>query len=140
MVLRPGTPFVLPVAIWIGESYLAHPDDQQLPEDVFTNPSSEITVYIDGKRVMDSHVASVSPFYFAAPLSVTYPAPTPPNGAIAAIFVQGIGFVHPPLSVGEHDIVLVSELRIPEDVNPEVYPGGVGVRFENTWKITVSPR
>jgi hypothetical protein len=34
----------------------------------------------------------------------------------------------------------VSELRIPASVNPEVYPDGVGVRFENTWTITVSPQ
>jgi hypothetical protein len=142
VTLRRGTPFVLPVAIWIGERYLSHPPDEPLQPDVFTDPRNLITVYIDGTPVMDSTVASVSPFYFGpAPLSVIYqPPPPPPPGAIAAIFVQGIGFVHPPLSVGTHEIVLVSELRIPASVNPEVYPDGVGVRFENTWTITVSPQ
>jgi hypothetical protein len=146
VTLGPGTPFVLPVTIWYGETYepeLGYPDDPPLPAELFTDPAQNlITVYIDGKPVMDSTIASVSPFYFGpAPISVIYPAPTS-YGSIAAIFVQGIGFVNEPLSVGTHTIELVSGLRVPIDptiLNLNIYPEGVGVVYMNTWTITVSP-
>jgi hypothetical protein len=146
VTLRPGTPFVLPVTVWVGERYEDYPvvpDDPALPADLFTDPSKNlITVSIDGKPVMNSRVASVSPFYFGpAPLGpegegVIYEEPSS-YGSIAAIFVQGIGFVHPPLSVGTHTIELVSELRIPPELLNS--PVGLGIRYENTWTITVSP-
>jgi hypothetical protein len=163
--LRPGTPFVLPVAVWVGERYHPDdgvPDDPELPDYLFTDPPIRnlIIVYIDGKPVMDSTVASLSPFYFGPaplPLPEDESCQPPPSssscgliyqpardtGPIAALFVQGIGLVHPPLSVGTHTIELVSELRIPPDptfLNLSVYPNGVGLRFENTWTITVSPK
>jgi hypothetical protein len=143
--LKPGTPFVLPVTVWYGERYLpqlGYPDDPALPKDLFTDPDKNlIKVYIDGKPVMDSTRHSVNPFYFGpAPIDVVYPAPSS-YGSIAAIFVQGIGFVHTPLSVGTHEIELVSGLSIPIDptiLNLNVYPDGVGVVYKNTWTITVS--
>jgi hypothetical protein len=144
--LKPGTPFVLPVTIWYGETYrpdLGYPDDPALPADLFTDPTKNlIKVYIDGKAVMDSTLASVSPFYFGpAPTDVVYPQPSS-YGSIAAIFVQGVGFVQPPLSVGTHKIELVSGLRVPPDptiLNLNIYPEGSGVRYMNTWTITVAP-
>jgi hypothetical protein len=145
--LPPASPFVLPVVVWIGETYLpslGYPDDPALPAELFTDPSkANISVYIDGKPVMDSTRASVSPFYFGpVPLDVTYPEPTG-YGSIGAIFAQGIGFVHPPLSVGTHTIALESELSIPPDgtfLNLAVYPDGVGVHYVNTWTLKVSPK
>ena len=147
VTLAAGTPFVLPVDVWIGETYLpslGYPDDPPIPAEIFTDPSkATIKVYIDGKRVMDSTKASVSPFYFGpVPVDVTYPVPTS-YGATGAIFVQGVGFVHPPLSVGTHTIELDAEIRVPPDaalLNLSVYPDGVGVRFLNTWTIAVSPK
>jgi hypothetical protein len=144
--LRPGTPFVLPVTVWYGESYepvLGYPDDPALPADLFTDPAkNQISVYVDGNRVMDSTIASVSPFYFGpAPISVIYSQPSS-YGSVAAIFVQGIGFVNEPLSVGTHTIQLLSGLRVPIDpaiLNLSVYPEGSGVVYMNTWTITVSP-
>jgi hypothetical protein len=145
VTLKPGTPFVLPVITWYGEAYepaLGYPNDPALPEDLFTDPhKSLIKVYIDGKRVMDSTVARVNPFYYGpAPINVVYPEPTS-YGSIAAIFVQGIGFVHTPLSEGTHTISLVSGLQIPPDpanLNLNVNPEGVGVVYLNTWTIHVS--
>ena len=146
VTLRAGSPFVLSVIGWFGETYLpetGYPDDPPLPADIFTNRDVITKVYIDGKPVMDSTLASVSPFYYGpVPLDVVYPAPTS-YGSIGAIFTQGIGFVHPPLSVGRHTIELESELLIPPDpdfLNLAVYPDGVGVRFINTWTITVAPK
>jgi hypothetical protein len=118
VTLASATPFVLPVIVWIGETYLpatGYPDDPPLPATLFTDPSRTIKVYIDGSRVMDSAQASVSPFYFGpVPLQVTYSEPTS-YGSIGAIFVQGIGFVQPPLSVGTHTIELESESLVPPD-------------------------
>ena len=147
IALRPGTPFVLPVVSWVGETYdpaLGYDDDPVLPAEIFTDASQvTIKVSIDGKPVMDSTSTSVGPFYFGpVPLDVTYATPTF-YGAVGAIFVQGIGFVHSPLSVGTHTIELDSELLIPPDpalLNPNLYPEGVGIRFLNSWTITVSPR
>src|SRR5262249_61483645 len=99
-------------------------------------------VYIDGQAVMDSTKASVRPFYWGpVPLDVVYVEPSS-YGSIATIFAQGIGFVHPPLSVGTHSIYLEAELRVPPDaafLNLILNPNGVGVHFFNTWTITVSP-
>jgi hypothetical protein len=147
VTLKPGTPFVLPVLFGTGETFepaLGYPDDLALPAEVFTDPSNLITVYIDGKPVMDSTRASVSPFYYGpAPISVTYPEPTP-YGAIGAILVQGIGFVHPPLSVGTHTIELVSGARASADLlklyTPIIQPEGFGVVLMYSWTITVSPK
>lgn len=147
VTLGPGTPFVLPVVVWIGEAYetaLHYPIDPVIPAEFFTDPSKAITkVYIDGQPVMDSTKASVSPFYFGpVPLGVVYPEPSD-YGSISAIYVQGVGFVHPPLSVGVHTIALESELLIPPNpsyLNLNVYPGGSGIHFFNTWTITVSPK
>jgi len=147
VTLKPGTPFVMPVTGWYGETYLpalGYPDDPVLPAELFTDPGKNlIKVYIDGKPLMDSTRASVSPFYFGpAPISVIYPGPTS-YGSIAPIYVQWIGFAHPPLSVGTHTMELESELRVPPDptiLNLHVQPEGVGVRYVNSWTITVSPQ
>jgi len=144
--LAPGTPFVLAVVGWVGETYdptLGYPDDPPIPAEFFTDPSKATTkVYVDGTRVMDSTIASVSPFYYGPEdLDVTYSVATG-YGAIGAIFTQGIGFVHPPLSVGTHTIRLEAEIRLPPDssfLNLSVYPDGVGARYLNTWTIVVAP-
>jgi hypothetical protein len=63
--------------------------------------------------------------------------------SIEAVYAQGVGFVHPPLSVGVHTIALESELRVPPSplfFNLNVYPDGFGVHFFNTWTITVTPK
>jgi hypothetical protein len=137
---------VLPVTIWYGETYepaLGYPVDPALPADLFTDPAKNvIPVCIDGNPVMDSTLASVSPFYIGpAPIDVVYPQPTS-YGSIAAIFVQGIGFVNTPLSVGIHTIQLLSGLRVPPDpsiLNLSIYPEGAGVVYMNSRTITVAP-
>jgi hypothetical protein len=147
VTLAPGTPFVLPVVTWYGETYspdTGYPDDPPIPAELFTDPDNAvIKVYIDGKRVMDSTRASVGPFYYGpVPLDVVYPEPTS-YGSTAAIFTQGVAFVQPPLSVGTHTIELEAELFVPPDpefLNLTLYPDGFGVRYFNTWTITVSPK
>jgi hypothetical protein len=56
VTLKPGTPFVLPVAIWFGEKYNnGLPDDAPLSASVFTG--SHVLVKVDGVAVIDSQMA-----------------------------------------------------------------------------------
>ena len=104
VTLKPGTPFVLPVAIWYGESYnTGQQPDAPLPESVFTN--SHTLVSVDGKSIIDSNVDDLSrwyigPSYFDPP--IVYAEANPVTGAISADFVQGLSLVHSPLSRGTH--------------------------------------
>ena len=126
--LQPGTKFVLPVSAWVGESYLPElgiPDDSPLDPSIFTVAD----VMLDGKSLIDSSNLEdyyYGPTYFDPPIE--YDAPTG-YGSNAAIFVQGIGFAHGPLSKGTHTLTLVSAIQVPEF--------DLGVVFMNTWTITV---
>jgi len=134
VTLGPGNAFALPVAAWIGETYdpdLEIPDDEFLDDSIFTKTYAVVT--IDGKTIMDSTAGPLDEFYYG-PMAfdpvIYYDEPTD-YGAIGAIWVQGLGFVHQPLSVGEHELSLVSEIIIADFDS--------GIRFENTWTITVAP-
>lgn len=129
--LSPGTGFALPVSAWIGESYLPEPgyppppDDLPLDRSIFT--IAEVT--LDGNPLIseaNSDQYYYGPSYFDPP--VVYSEPTD-YGADAAIFVQGIGFVHHPLSRGTHTLELAAAIQI-EDYD-------FGVVFHNTWTIVV---
>jgi len=125
---EPGTAFVLPMSCWIGETYdpaLGIPDDQPLDASIWL--SSHVRVTLDGKRI----ITKAAPYYWGPvwfPEPVMYPEPTS-YGSIGALWVQGIGFVHPPLSVGRHRLDLHSEFMEP-DLN-------IGTRYHNTWTIIV---
>lgn len=138
--LKTGTPFVLPIAFWFGESYLpgtpvAENPDPPLPKWTFDN--AHIKIQVDGKTIIDNTNKSqfyVAPAYYNPPLA--YPEPTG-YGSISTDFIQGYCFVHQPLSKGVHTIALESEAIIPPGVYANV-PGGVGYRWRNTWTITVN--
>lgn len=128
VTLRPGNAFALPVITWIGESYLPElnlPDDLPLDSSVFTVAD----VSLDGQSIMNS--TDLSEYYYGAAYfdsPVEYSEPTN-YGANAAVFVQGIGLVHGPLSKGMHTLTLVSAIQIPEY--------NLGLKFVNTWTIVV---
>ena len=141
VTLKPGTPFVLPVAIWYGESYnTGQQPDAPLPESVFTN--SHTLVSVDGKSIIDSNVDDLSrwyigPSYFDPP--IVYAEANPVTGAISADFVQGLSFVHSPLSRGTHTLHLESEAiaRISDYYGPGA-DLDIGVKFVNDWEILVT--
>ena len=132
VTLRPGEGFALPVFVYIGETYLEPqvPDDDPLfpPADVFTN--ARVEVVLDGKTIIDAD--NLEDFYFDAQFfddPIPYDEPTeyaPDVHAIGALWVKGIGFVHGPLSKGEHTLELF------------VYSDAFGFGFQNTWHITVA--
>ena len=134
ITLRPGTPFVLPLATWTVERYVGYPstpDDPAISDEVFLAGVSP-SLYIDGRQVVSDR--NSADFY--VPLTafdpiVVYPTPTS-YGSVAAVAFQGYGIVSPPLSVGNHVIHLYEPYIIRTPVS-------LGVIYDNTWIVTVSP-
>ena len=153
LTLPPGSPFVLPQVVWYGESYIpglySADEDPVLPAELFFDVPIWVTITkIDKKTglpgrtetVIDSRVASVEPYYFFTPLDIVYDEPTS-YGSTGAIFVQGIGFVHGPLAPGNYVLQLKSTLLIPPNPDYLLFGSetGLGVEYNNTWNITVTP-
>ena len=132
VTLHVGEAFALPLESWVGETYdpsTGTPDDQPLDESIFTR--SNVLVVLDRRPLVDSGRGELDdlyfgPHYFHPP--ILYDTPTD-YGSIGAIFVQGLGFLHPPLSRQTHTLVVHSEIRIP-DLD-------LGVIYRNTWTIHV---
>ena len=121
VTLKPGTPFVTPVLVFIGETHGGEPDDVPLPSEAFTSATVQVT--LDGKPLIDSSVVDLEKFYFGP---VYFEEPIPLNPESSAIWVQGLGFGSPPLAVGEHRLTM------------RVIIEGV-FSFFNTWHLTVQP-
>lgn len=129
VTMRRGTAFVLPVLAYLGERYgeSGVPDDAFLPREIFTE--GVIKVELDGATLIDGAVDDLDAYYyeasFAQPIPYGVPQPRGEFTAVAGIWTQGIGFVYPPMSVGQHTLTLYSEYK------------GFGVAYSNTWHITV---
>jgi hypothetical protein len=133
VAFEPGEAFMLPISMWIGERYEGYPavpDDAPPAASSITDGTTVITM--DGKTLIDSTTEDVSkywigPVYFDEPLP--YAEPTS-YGAVAAVFVEGIGFVHAPMSKGAHTLHL--QYRSPSSCPLGCYG------YDNTWHITVA--
>jgi hypothetical protein len=88
--LKPGSPFVLPVAQWYWERYEGYPEvpgDEVLPEGSFT----DVLVTLDGRTLIDED--NLGDFYFGPVYldpPIVYDQSTD-YGSVAAVFVQGVG-------------------------------------------------
>ena len=136
-----GSPFVLGVLTWIGESYVDEclPDDEPLGPDLFLE--ADVVVTLDDQTLIDSETDELSDYYYDAtffdsPISEGYPQCRESDEddnclceAGGAIWVQGLGFINQPLAIGEHTLHLT--------VGANFF--GFHVVFVNTWNITVSP-
>jgi hypothetical protein len=134
ITLRPGTPFVLPLAVWTVERYKGYPttpDDPAIPDATFLAGVSP-SLYIDGRRVVSdrNEAAYYVPNTAFDPI-VVYPTPSS-YGSVAAVSFQGYGIVSPPLPVGRHVIKLYEPYIIESPVS-------WGVIYDNTWIVTVKP-
>jgi hypothetical protein len=131
IALRPGTPFVLPLAGFVGERYATPdpgwPDDSPLPDDQLLE-GIQPTLTIDGRVIVSeaNKAAFYIPYTRFDPI-VDYPVPTD-YGSVAAIFFQGVGIVSPPLSVGTHVIHLYERYTTPY----------WDYFYDNTWIVTVT--
>lgn len=141
ITLPPGTPFVLPEYAWIGERYQgwpATPDDPPMANEVAL-ASGHPTLTIDGRTIITD--ANKADFY--VPLTyfdpvVVYPAPSS-YGSVGAVYYQGVTFVSPPLTPGTHEIRLYEPLIFKAGDYPGL-PAGLGMIYDNTWIITVTPQ
>ena len=133
--MPPNSPFVLPILVMEGE-YYDDPANDDAPLDPADFLGADVQVSIDGHPFIDSEFDDLSQFYFGS-VYFDEPFPYPEQtsyGADGIYFVQGIGFVHPPLSRGEHTIDLNVRAEVPEygDEN-----GPFVIQFVNHWNITV---
>ncbi len=131
VTLGKGEKFVLPMFVYIGETYLPEleiPDDDPafIPDEFFTD--ANVLIMLDGEPIIDSEVDDLNEYFFGPEYfdePIEYAAPTW-YGADSAIWVKGIGFVHNPLPPGEHTLTLYITDNF-----------GFGIEFFNTWYITV---
>jgi len=114
--VEPGTALVLPIATWLG-----FPGDPTFPDEWWGDRDQIFgDVYLDGQAI-------------AVPNAEYYVGPTDlePNAILFGIyeidFYQALVVVINPLTPGEHEVVLHSEIKESGDV------------FDNTWNITVVP-
>lgn len=137
VALKAGSPFVIPVITLNGESYANNiiPDDE--PIDLFKNSllNADITVSLDGVTILkspsDNQKFFYGPIFFPQPVTYNSPQFRFTDAALgdvfasAAIWSEGIGFMHKPLNVGTHTLHIIA-------VNKDLRYG-----FDNTWNITV---
>jgi hypothetical protein len=141
--MKPGAPFVLPIVAWLSERYdgpggCGCPDDLPLPESATT--AGPIKVTLDGVTLIEGTdtTGNVSDYYYGpAPLEITYSGPTF-YGSTGIILAQGVGFVHAPLTPGQHVLKLDAWLRAEAkylnqcDGLHGLYANGSGYHYVNT--------
>ena len=129
--VKPGRTLVLPISVYIGEAY-----DDGTQDDPADSPidfaASSLILMVDGRVVADSSRSSIDcldfgTVRFAKP--IPYETPTD-YGAVAAVWVKGLGVLLPPLRPGDHQI----ELQV---VTPTADLFGVDVGYYNTWYVHV---
>ena len=129
--VKPGRTLVLPISVYIGEAYEDGTQDDPADSPIDFAASSLILT-VDGRVVADSSRSSIScldfgTVRFAKP--IPYETPTD-YGAVAAVWVKGLGVLLPPLRPGDHQI----ELQV---VTPTADLFGVDVGYYNTWYVHV---
>jgi hypothetical protein len=120
--------FVLPMLAWVGERYDdGTPDDDRTHFSEADFAATTVTVTLDGTKIIDSAAGPINDYYYG-PLDfdapIVYPAPSDYH-SIAAIWVQGIGFLHAKLTAGVHTLHL------------QEHNAAMGLGYDNTWNITV---
>jgi hypothetical protein len=138
--LNPGTPIVVPIITLVGETYVNPQLPPDFPLDSFKASllGAEVRVTLDGKPLVDGASSNlgnffIGPTYFKPPIAYDPPQfrfSDPLLGdvyAASAIWLEALGFVLEPLSVGPHVLRIFA-------VNHDLSYG-----FDNTWNITVHP-
>ncbi len=132
VTLSAGQAFVLPLWCLFLTTYNdGTPPDPIMDLSVFQ--TLDITFSIDGDTVIDG--SNVMDYYSEFPFEPVIPYNVGYYKDI--FFFQGIGFIHPPLSVGEHTLRLDAK-----NTEPVVDAKGQSWTYEyhNTWNITVAHR
>jgi hypothetical protein len=112
--VKPGTALVLPVATWLGFAV-----DDTLPDEWFGDRDHVFgDVTLDGEPIVQPNED-----YYVGPTLLDPPVFL----GVDIVLYQAIVFVIPPLSAGDHEIVLHAEFV------------DFGAVFDNIWNITVVP-
>ena len=125
VTLRSGQAFMLPLLMLLGNSYSnGNPDDAFASKGDFRNIT--LSLKLDGVQIMNG--TNAVQYYTQGGFNPVIPISGVP-GVAAWIWFQGIGFVHNPLTPGNHTITLDTQNSYPEY--------GFSVEYHNTWNITV---
>jgi hypothetical protein len=130
VTLKTAQFWVLPFWALIGTSYTdGTPPDPLVGPEIFK--TLDISFQVDGQTVVSSQ--NVMEYFFSTPFDPPVVFNSPPIAAL--IWMEDIGVVHNPMSVGTHILKLDVKNTIPLPPN---FGGGV-VEYHNTWTITVQP-
>lgn len=132
--VRTGKTLVLPLAFFLGESYVEGP-----PDDPANYPmdyrDSTLLLTVDGRVVADSSRTKLDCLYVPVTYlddPIVYPEPSS-YGSTAAIWMTGIGILLPPMSPGDH----VIELQV---IAPLAAVYGFDLGYYNTWYVHVAKK
>ena len=109
VALEPGQKFAMPLIYFYGEVYEDGTEDDPDDYDVEALLAAyDIQVSLDGDLILDTTDEDIGdsfygPAYFDE--TIEFDEPNPYSGGIGATWVAGYGFVHQPLSTGEHTLV-----------------------------------
>jgi hypothetical protein len=130
VTLSPGQFWVLPFWGLIGTSYTdGTPPDPLVGPEIFR--TLDISFEVDGQTVVSSK--NVMDYFFGTPFDPPMVFNSPPIASL--IWMEDIGVVHTPLSVGTHTLKL--DVKNTQPLPPNF--GGGFSEFHNTWTITVRP-
>ncbi len=126
--LQPGQAFVLPFWGLLGTSYNdGTPNDPMVPLDLFQTLDLKVT--LDGVTIVDRQ--NLTDYYYE--FAFTPPIPIAFGNMDGIIWQQAVGFVHGPLTPGQHTLTLDAANTIP--IPPNF--GGGTMTWHNTWHVTV---
>jgi hypothetical protein len=133
VTLEAGQSWVMPLWTLLGTSYTdGTPDDPFVGIGIFR--TLDISFKIDGRTIVDED--NVLDFFAKSTYHPPIPLPADYAPMKAIIWVEDIGVVAHPLSVGVHTLKL--DVKNTEALPPNF--GGGFSEFHNTWTVTVQPR
>jgi hypothetical protein len=133
LTLRAGQSWVMPLWTLLGTSYTdGTPPDPFIGLDMLE--TLDISFQIDGQTVIDNR--NVAAFIAKGTFNPPIPLPADYAPLAAIIWVEDVGLVRQPFSVGVHTMKL--DVKNTEPLPPSF--GSAFSEFHNTWTVTVQPR
>jgi hypothetical protein len=131
VTLSAGQSWVIPLWTLLGTSYTdGTPPDPFVDTSLFA--TLDISFQIDGQTII--HNNNVMDFFAKGTFRPPIPLPADYAPLAAIIWVEDIGIVHHPFSVGTHTMKL--DVVNTQPVPPN-FGGGGFAEFHNTWTVTV---
>lgn len=133
VTLEAGQSWVMPLWTLLGTSYTdGTPPDPFVDVSLFA--TLDISFKIDGRTIVNNE--DVMDFFAKGTFHPPIPLPAAYTPMAAIIWVEDVGVVREPFSVGVHTMQL--DVVNTQAVQPNF--GGGFAEFHNTWTVTVLPR